>query len=66
VRDATAQPGHDSATSSSASGSYSYLFLNREECSTMFASNVVRGVLDLVAFSPKKLVRNLTVSASRA
>jgi hypothetical protein len=47
-------------------GSYAYLLLNREECSTMFASNVARGVLDLVAFSPKKLVRNLTVSASRA
>lgn len=32
----------------------------------MFASNVARGVLDSVAFSPKKLVNNLTVSASRA
>ena len=32
----------------------------------MFASIVVRGVLDLVAFSPKKLVRNPPASASRA
>jgi len=31
----------------------------------MFALIVARGVLDSVAFSPKKLVRNLTVSASR-